>query len=356
MEASTNFQIRKAERKRARIRIGVTGPSGSGKTMGALLIAFGLTNDWSKILVIDTEDSSSELYSNHKIRNLDDFVIGEFQHMGFKPPFAPERYVQAIKIGNTQENIEVIIIDSISHEWMGSGGALEIHEALTQGKYNGNSFAAWKDVTPRHQAFIDAMLRSPKHTIVTERSKVQFEISKGDNGKNTVQKLGTKTIQREGFDYELTVQFDVAINHLATTSKDRTDLFMGADPFIISPVVGETIKKWNASGIVPARKVAKKDYDAFVDQLKLAEIPLETADNLRASMFPHAKKGYAELNIDELGELLHKCATSKGGTASSPTAPPATVEPEFCEFCKEVCADEQGKKVPCACDRAPTDG
>ena len=58
------MQIQKASRKKAKMRLTIQGPSGSGKTYGALLIAYGLCNDLSKVCVIDTENSSAELYAH----------------------------------------------------------------------------------------------------------------------------------------------------------------------------------------------------------------------------------------------------------------------------------------------------
>src|SRR5665647_2694252 len=54
------MELRKSSRQRAKIKMALQGPSGSGKTYGALLLAYGLCNDWTKIAVIDTENHSAE--------------------------------------------------------------------------------------------------------------------------------------------------------------------------------------------------------------------------------------------------------------------------------------------------------
>src|SRR5690242_7927040 len=105
------MQLQQASRKNAKIKMALQGPSGSGKTYGALLIAFGLYNDWKKIAVIDTENHSSELYAH----------LGSYQVLHLSSPFSPERYIQAIRTCE-KVGMEVIIIDSISHEWEGIGG------------------------------------------------------------------------------------------------------------------------------------------------------------------------------------------------------------------------------------------
>jgi archaellum biogenesis ATPase FlaH len=99
------MQLQKASRKKASIKMSLQGPSGSGKTYSSLLIAYGLCNDWTKIAVIDSENHSSELYSH----------LGSYNVLQLSAPFTPEKYVQAIEACG-QAGMQVIIIDSISHE------------------------------------------------------------------------------------------------------------------------------------------------------------------------------------------------------------------------------------------------
>ena len=143
------MNLRQAERKQAKIRLALQGPSDSGKTYSALLLAFGITGTWEKIVIIDTENSSADLYAD----------LGAYNVLPLTQPYTPERYIQAIHQCES-EGMEVIIIDSISHEWEGQGGILAIH-----GNMPGNSFTNWNKVTPRHNAFIQSMLLSPSHII-----------------------------------------------------------------------------------------------------------------------------------------------------------------------------------------------
>ena len=100
------MQLQKASRKKAPIKMSLQGPSGSGKTYSSLLLAYGLCNDWSKIAVIDSENHSSGLYSH----------LGSYNVLQLSAPYTPEKYVQAIEVCG-QAGMQVIIIDSISHEW-----------------------------------------------------------------------------------------------------------------------------------------------------------------------------------------------------------------------------------------------
>lgn len=231
-------QLRKATRQKAKIRLGLSAVAGGGKTYSALLIAKGLCGDWSKVAVIDTENGSADLYCH----------LGDYNVLTLTAPYAPERYVEAIQACE-KAGMEVIIIDSITHEWDGKGGCLEIVDHLTQASTSKNSYVSWGKVTPRHQAFIDAILQSKCHVITTVRRKQDYEMTKGSDGKIKVEKAGLKEITREGFEYELTLNLELDHGHFATASKDRTGLFMGKPEFIPSEATGKMIADWCESGI-----------------------------------------------------------------------------------------------------------
>ncbi|TWO31507.1 AAA family ATPase [Seonamhaeicola sediminis] len=222
------MKLQQAKRSQVKLRLGLSGASGFGKTYSALLLAYGITEDWSKIAIIDTENNSASLYSH----------LGEYNVLTLEEPFSPERYIEAIKAceGYSQE---VIIIDSITHEWSGKGGCLQIHESL------GGRFQDWSKVSPRHQAFLDAILQSSCHIITTVRRKIDYSLDMNSNGRTRVIKHGTKEITREGFEYELTANFELINDkHLAKASKDRTGLFMDKPEFVINAATGKKLIQW----------------------------------------------------------------------------------------------------------------
>jgi hypothetical protein len=227
------MQLQQAQRHQVKLRLGLSGASGFGKSYSALLLAYGITNDWSKIAIIDTENNSASLYSH----------LGNYNVLTLNAPYSPERYIEAI---NTCEraSMEVIIIDSITHEWSGKGGCLQIHEDL------GGTFQMWAKVTPRHQAFIDAILGSKSHIITTVRRKMDYSLDVTSNGKTKVIKHGTKEVTREGFEYELTVNFEfINDKHLVSASKDITGLFMGKPEFVINSSTGKRLLEWCNQGV-----------------------------------------------------------------------------------------------------------
>ncbi|HBJ5338727.1 TPA: AAA family ATPase, partial [Acinetobacter baumannii] len=205
------------------------GASGSGKTYSALVLASSLGK---KIAVIDTENESASLYANEF----------NFDTLPLKPPYSPERFAGAIHAAHNM-GYEVLIIDSASHEWIGTGGCLEINDEAAK-RFKGNTWSAWSETTPRHRKFIDAILQTDMHIITTTRAKT--ETVQGEKGK--VIKLGMKAEQREGYEYELTVSLDMLHeNKFAIPTKDRTKLFNPTGE-VITKETGEKLIAWLNDG------------------------------------------------------------------------------------------------------------
>jgi hypothetical protein len=220
--------LRVSKRSQARIRIAIQGTSGSGKTYSSLLLAYGLTTNWTKIAVIDTENQSADLYAN----------LGQYNVISINSPHTPEKYVEAIEICENA-GMEVIVIDSISHEWE---TLLDI-----QSNMPGNSFTNWAKITPRHNALINKILSSSAHVIATVRSKQDYVLT-DKNGKMVPEKVGLKGVQRDGLEYDFTIVFDVNIKHQASASKDRTGMFVDKPEFTITSATGKQILEWCLEG------------------------------------------------------------------------------------------------------------
>ena len=268
------MELRKASRERVFLKIGLSGASGFGKTYSALLMAYGMTGDWSKIAVIDTENDSASLYSD----------LGEYLTLNLSAPYSPERYIEAINLCE-KSGVECCIIDSISHEWEGKGGCLEILESL------GGQFSHWAKVTPRHRAFIDAILQSKMHVITSVRRKQDYDMVKNDKGKIEPVKVGLKEVTREGFEYELTVNFELLNDkHLVKASKDRTTMFDGKPEFVITSETGKQLLAWGQNGIDYEKELRSCDsleslglcYKSLssVNQEKFKELTIELKEKL----------------------------------------------------------------------------
>lgn len=224
--------FRKAERRKAKLRLGLVGPAGSGKTYGALLIAMGLGG---KIALIDTENGSGDLYAH----------LGDYDVCTLDAPYTVQKYLTAIEEAE-QAGYSVLIIDSLSHAWAGEGGLLDQQGKIADSG-RGNSYTAWRQVTPWHNKLVEAMLTSKCHIIATMRAKTEYVQEKNDKGKTEIRKVGMAPVQRDGMDYEFGVVFDLDVNHNATVSKDRTTLFDG-QIFRPSRKTGEALRDWLESG------------------------------------------------------------------------------------------------------------
>lgn len=168
MVINETFSFSKAERKKAKLKLNLNGASGSGKTYSALVLASGMGK---KIAVIDTENESASLYAN-------DF---NFDTLPLRPPYSPERFAGAV-ITAYNMGYEVLIIDSVSHEWIGTGGCLEMNDEAAK-RFKGNTWSAWSETTPKHRKFIDSILQTDIHIITTTRAKTETAVGERENYK-----------------------------------------------------------------------------------------------------------------------------------------------------------------------------
>jgi hypothetical protein len=241
--------FKKAERTKLKLRLGIEGPSGSGKTYSSLRIATGLVGESGKIGVVDTENNSASLYSEKF-----NFEVGVLN-----PPYKPETFVEYIK---EAENIfDCVILDSISHEWIGQGGVLEIHDTMP-----GNPWINWAKVNPRHDAFVNAILQCKTHIICTMRSKQTHVQEQDSSGKQVIRKAGMQPQQRDGIDYELTAVLTMDISNQCQGTKDRSGLFPIGDWFRPTEETGKKLLNWLNHGkeIPPIeRQITAKEVSDF---------------------------------------------------------------------------------------------
>jgi hypothetical protein len=248
------LELKVAQRKKAKLKLGMASPSGGGKTMGALLIAYGLMKEkypklsdaelWAKIAIIDSEAGSGELYVGVEVKE-SRLIIGSYNAITLTPPFEPDKYSDAIHLC-AENGIEVVIIDSTTHLWIGQGGALQQQGDIA--KRTGNSWTAWRDVTPQLNRFVDAMLQTDVHIIATMRSKMEHVQEKDSNGKTIIRKVGMAPVQKDGMEYEFTAFIDIDAEHQAFGSKDRSGGIIDQKYFLITPQVGRDFMKWLESG------------------------------------------------------------------------------------------------------------
>lgn len=299
--------VRKASRKKAKLRLGIAAPSGGGKTVGALLVAFGITGDWSKVGLIDTEQGSGELYVG---QTFDGVKIGEYNYVGIEPDYTVKKYIEAQKaLEEVVGNEGVVITDSTSHAWAGKGGLLDKQGAAAH--KSGNSYTAWREVTPDHNNLVDSWLSSPAHIICTMRSKQEYVQEKNEQGKTVVRKVGMAPVQREGLEYEFSVMVDVDVNHQASVSKDRTGLFDGRY-FKLNPAIGRELKEWLETGIeAPKPRDWTAEAKEAAEAFKSASTAFELDDYRKhyAAMVAELKELPGRALYSRLVEVYEECSS-----------------------------------------------
>ncbi len=124
-------------------------------------------------------------------------------------------------------------------------------------KRSGNSYTAWREVTPMHNRLVDKILQCPMHVVLTLRTKTEYVIEEGSNGKKSPRKIGMAPIFRDGIEFEVTVFFELDQSHAATATKDRTGLFDG-QYFLIAPDTGAKIQSWLADATPVAASAQDK--------------------------------------------------------------------------------------------------
>lgn len=212
-------------------------PSGGGKTYTALRVATGLKNaiekagGEAKMAFIGSESQRDLIYANEF----------DYDILQLESPFTPESYADAI--GDAiSEGYKILVVDSLTHEWSGSGGVLDIH-----GKIPGNSYTAWQKVTPRHNAFLDALIESPIHVIATVRGKDEVVLEEV-NGKQIPKKVGLGYDQRNNLEYLFNVSFNIDRDtHVASEFKDNTHLFEGKAR-VLTEKDGVALYDWASNG------------------------------------------------------------------------------------------------------------
>lgn len=234
-------------RKKSKARIALVGPSGAGKTLSALLMAYGITGDWKKVALIDTEHERGRFYAERA-----DFNIGKFLYAPLYPPYSPERYIDYVNsAAQVVGNDGVVIVDSFSHAWDNEGGVLDIKNEIAKTKPGNNSFSAWDEAGKIQNGLINAILSVPCHTIVTMRTKMAYAMEVNERGKTVPVKIGLAPVQRENAEYEFDVVLQINREHIACASKDTT--FLDKWSGVITAELGKQLAKWLDDGEEPVR-------------------------------------------------------------------------------------------------------
>lgn len=304
-----------ATRSAAKARIALVGPSGSGKTYTGLSMACRLAE---RVAVIDTERGSASKYVGLNGWAFDTLAPDSF---------SPQSLTEALAIA-AGEGYGCVLVDSLSHYWMGVDGMLEQVDRKTSASRSTASFSSgWKDMAPVERRMLDALVSYPGHVIATLRVKTEYVIEQNDRGKSVPRKVGLKPIQREGLEYEFDVIGDLDLDNTLTVSKTRIPMLHGAVILKPGPELGETIRDWLADGVETVGPLAYRaealDVDATVTTLRDLLGRVRTASLLNAPVVD------ADGNPTVLGDLivargrqLAAAGDAPAGDEPAPAAPP----------------------------------
>jgi hypothetical protein len=244
--------FQQASKQQSKLRMTLDGPAGSGKTYTALRFAHALTGAYGgRIAYLDTERGSASKY----VGECPDGAPWAFDVLNLTV-FSPEKYTEAINAAG-RLGYSVLVVDSLSHAWEGVGGALEIKQRA------GESWSAWRHVTPIHNRMVDAILQSPCHVITTMRSRMEYVQETDDRGRVTIRKVGLSPIQRPGMEYEFDLVCDIDWAHILTVSKSRCSAVADLKLEKPGPEFMRPVIEWLQAGTSPVTHDAP-DLDAPV--------------------------------------------------------------------------------------------
>lgn len=223
----------KATKKASKARIALEGPSGSGKTYTALTTAAALGR---RVALIDTEHRSASLYA-------DEFAFDTLELDSYNPQLLIDALGAAALAG-----YDAVVIDSLSHFWMGTDGMLEQVDRAARRSSGGNTFGGWKEMRPVERRMIEAMLAYPGHLIATLRTKTEWVVEENDRGKKVPKKIGLKAEQREGLEYEFTLVGSMDLDNTLVVTKSRCRALSGAVIQRPDAAFGQTLGEWLQDG------------------------------------------------------------------------------------------------------------
>jgi hypothetical protein len=320
----------------AKLRFAVSGPAGSGKTFTLLKLATELAQG-GKVAVVDTEHGSASKYAHTpactaECADPSHFVFDVDEPSVFDPRDLIKTIDAAVKAGYA-----AVAVDSLSHYWMGPGGELELVDNAAKQSRSGNSFAAWKTVTPYHNALVDKMLTAPIHILVSMRTKTEWVVEKDKDGKQVPRKIGLQPVMRDGIEFEFDVCGDIDQDNTMTITKTRCSDLTGKSINRPGREMAEVLKTWLGS---PAAEVPRGD----AEQKGAAESPAvenppsppaqaapapEVPAPLRVLFQGLHKPGYAKQAFDLLkarmtalsdaGEAEYKAIQKRHGITTSST-------------------------------------
>ncbi len=308
----------KAVKYGALLRLALSGPAGAGKTYTALTLATALA-DGQPVALIDTEHGSASKYAD--LFSFDTLQLETFH---------PQRYIDAIHEAE-QAGYTVLVIDSLSHAWSGQGGLLEEKDKIARAKYSGNSFSAWNDASAIQNKLVNVILGAKLHIIATVRSKMDYVLETGANGKTMPRKVGMAPVQRDDLPYEFDVFCSMESDNTLIVDKSRCPALSGAVIAKPNGAVADTLKVWLSGEPAPEPVQGGSPIMATEQQLagirKLCEYLGKGFVPTNDFSFEQARSFLEELTGEYRKQQEAKKTAPAMATSASPKPTPARQEP-----------------------------
>ncbi|MDE2105946.1 MAG: AAA family ATPase [Patescibacteria group bacterium] len=302
--------FQKAVKRDAKLRLALCGPAGSGKTYSLLSIA---TELGGPIAYVDTEHGSASKYADL------------FQFDVIEPDvFDPRKLIELIKEA-IEAGYRVVCIDSLSHYWMGKGGELDMVDGAAK-RTQGNSFAAWKHVTPVHNELVDTIIGAQIHVLVSMRTKTEWVIEKDERtGKNAPRKVGLAPVMRDGIEFEFDVCGDLDQDNTLTVTKSRCPDLAGKVINRPGKDMAQTLKKWLTGAPVEPKAAQPQDPAATAPAVNGGpKQPYQATDeDLPTNMGGTWQDPDPNHNEKKVAEMRQRAAESQTNTVGTPATAPA---------------------------------
>jgi hypothetical protein len=127
-----------------------------------------------RIVLVDTENGRGSIFA--------DLIPGSYNTLRLDAPFSPDRYQQAIV--TAEASSDVVVVDSMSHEWSGEGGVLDWADAELErmGGGDNNKMRSWIKPKMAHKLMVQRLLRCAVPLICCLRGEEKTHITKPENG------------------------------------------------------------------------------------------------------------------------------------------------------------------------------
>lgn len=345
-----SISFRPAVREQVGLWINLIGTSGSGKTYSAMQLASGICGD-KPFALIDTENRRGLHYAE----------MFKFDHADLREPFCPDAYAEAILAADAA-GYPVIVIDSGSHVWAGSGGVLDMQEAELQRmagddwqKREKVKMAAWIKPKMSHKKMVQKLLQVKAHIILCLRAEEKIEMVK-ENGKLVIRPKQSLTgldgyipVCEKSLPFEATCSFLLTADkpgmpHPIKLQEQHKSIFPLDKP--ISAESGKRLAEWAAGG--KAKKVADSDdtrgkmvsayNDLGVASERIEAYFCKSVDNLTSDNITVLRNFYKP--IKDGRETWESCIAIASGTPEDEKP-----VPEVSENVSEVTTDTEADNV-----------